>query len=135
MLFTFVPDLENRLRPSQKETQTTFSSSNFSVLSEDPNHSVPKENSQHQSSSVGTDDRVAESKFEDKVHNSALESITTDKELVEMMGKMSNTKDPLSSVRIFHIIDSGGQPQFHESYPFLYDSFLFMCLSFDLTLH
>ena len=134
MLSTFVPDLENRLRPSQQEAQTTFSSSNFSVLSEEPNHSVPQENSQHQSSSVGTDDRVAESKFEDKVHNSALESITTDKELVEMMGQMSNTTDPLSFVRILHIIDSGGQPQFHEILPIFLRQLSFYVFVFRLDI-
>ena len=139
MLSTFVPDLDNRLHATQQESHETLSSSEFSVPSKEPNDSVPQENSQQQPSSDETIERVAESKFEDEVHDSEvdkrLESIKTDKELVEMMGQMSNTTDPLGVVRILHIIDSGGQPQFHEVLPIFYDSFLFMCLSFDLTLH
>ena len=112
MLLTFVPDFENRLHATRQESRTTLSSSDL----------VPQENSQ------------PSSEFEDKVENSALESITTDKELVELMGKMSNTTDPLSSVRILHIIDSGGQPQFHEILPIFIRQLSFYVFVFRLDI-
>ena len=46
-----------------------------------------------------------------------LESIATDKELVELMGQISTTADPVTVFRMLQIIDSGGQPQFHEILP------------------
>ena len=106
MLFSFVPDLENRIRATQQET---LSSSEFSVSSKETNDSVPQDE---------TIDKEAQSKFEKEAHGSEvdkmLEPITTDRELIKMMEQMSNTTDPLTRIRILHIIDSGGQPQFHE---------------------
>ena len=97
---------------------------------------MPPENSQQQPSSDETIDKVAESKFEDEVHDrevdKRLESIKTDKELVEIMGQMSNTTDPLGVVRILHIIDSGGQPQFHEVLPIFLRQLSFYVFVFRL---
>ena len=118
MLLTFVPNIENRLRATQQETQATPSLSE----SNDP---VPQENSQQPSS-----------KFEDEAHGSKvdkmLESITTDKDLVQVMGQLSNTTDPLTSIRILHIIDSGGQPQFHEILPIFLQQLSFYVFVFRL---
>ena len=47
----------------------------------------------------------------------ALESIATDEELVKLMGQISTTVDPVAAFRMLQIIDSGGQPQFHEILP------------------
>ena len=136
MLSTFVPDLDNRLHATQQESHETLSSSEFSVPSKEPNDSVPPENSQQQPSSDEAIERVAESKFEDEVHDSEvderLESIKTDKELVEIMGQMSKTTDPLGVVRILHIIDSGGQPQFHEVLPIFLRQLSFYVFVFRL---
>ena len=136
MLSTVVPDLDNRLHATQQETQKALSSSEFSVPSKEPNDSVPQENSQQQPSSDETIERVAESKFEDEIHDSEvdkrLESITTDKELIKMMGQISTTTDPLSIIRILHIIDSGGQPQFHEILPIFLRQLSFYVFVFRL---
>ena len=136
MLFTFVPDLENRLRATQQETQTTLSKSEFSAPFKKSNDSMPQENSQQQPSSDETIDKVAESKFEDEVRNSEddkmLQSITTDKELITMMGQISTTTNPLSIIRILHIADSGGQPQFHEILPIFLRQLSFYVFVFRL---
>ena len=49
--------------------------------------------------------------------DSILQSISTDEELVKMMDQLSTTIHPLAAFRILQIIDSGGQPQFHEILP------------------
>ena len=46
-----------------------------------------------------------------------LQSISTDEELVKLMDQLSTTVTPLTAFRIIQIIDSGGQPQFHEILP------------------
>ena len=46
-----------------------------------------------------------------------LQSISTDQELVKLMGQLSNTVDPLACFRLIQMIDAGGQPQFHEILP------------------
>ena len=134
MLLTFVPAIENQLRATQQETQTTLSS--FKVPSKEPNASLLVEQSQQQPSSDETTDREPESSFEDGAHYSKvakmLESITTDKELVELMRQLSNTTDPLTSIRILHIIDSGGQPQFHEILPIFLRQLSFYVFVFRL---
>ena len=119
MLFTFVPDLENRLSATQQETQTTCSRSDFSVPFEKPTDSVPQQNSQQQPSSDETIDKT-------------LKSITTDKELITMMGQISTATDPLSIVRVLHIVDSGGQPQFHEILPIFLRQLSFYVFVFRL---
>ena len=56
------------------------------------------------------------SDIDSKVDN-ILQSISTDEELVKMMDQLSTTIHPLAAFRILQIIDSGGQPQFHEILP------------------
>ena len=46
-----------------------------------------------------------------------LQSISTDEELVKLMDQLSTTVAPLTASRVIQIIDSGGQPQFHEILP------------------
>ena len=46
-----------------------------------------------------------------------LESISTDRELVKLMGQLSTTVNPLAFFRLIQMIDAGGQPQFHEILP------------------
>ena len=107
MLFTFVPDIENRLHATQQESRTTLSSSDFSVTSKEPS---------------------------DSSSDKMLESITTDKDLVEVMGQLSNSTDPLTSIRILHIVDSGGQPQFHEILPIFLRQLSFYVFVFRLDI-
>ena len=54
---------------------------------------------------------------DDSKVNDTLESISTDQELVKMMGQLSTTVDPLAFFRLLQMIDAGGQPQFHEILP------------------
>ena len=56
------------------------------------------------------------SDYEDKAER-ILRSISTDEELVKLMDQLSTTVRPLTAFRIIQIIDSGGQPQFHEILP------------------
>ena len=46
-----------------------------------------------------------------------LESISTDRERVKLMGQLSTTVDPLVSFRFIQMIDAENQPQFHEILP------------------
>ena len=46
-----------------------------------------------------------------------LRSISTDRELVMLMGRISTTVDQPASFRLLEIVDAGGQPQFHEILP------------------
>ena len=43
-----------------------------------------------------------------------LQSISTDRELVKLMGQLSTSVDPLACFQLIQMIDAGGQPQFHE---------------------
>ena len=61
-------------------------------------------------------DSSDESDFEDEAEK-ILQSISTDEELVKLMDQLSTTVAPLTAFRIIQIIDSGGQPQFHEILP------------------
>ena len=56
------------------------------------------------------------SDFEDEAEK-ILQSISTDEELVKLMDQLSTNVAPLTTFRIIQIIDSGGQPQFHEILP------------------
>ena len=58
------------------------------------------------------DHRESDSEVDD-----ILQSISTDQELVKLMGQLSTTVDPLACFRLIQMIDAGGQPQFHEILP------------------
>ena len=46
-----------------------------------------------------------------------LQSMSTDRELVMLMDRISTTVDQPASFRLLEIVDAGGQPQFHEILP------------------
>ena len=68
-----------------------------------------------------------------------LESISTDRELVKLMGQLSTTVDPLAFFRLIQMIDAGGQPQFHEILPVFLRNLTFYVFVFwlcdDLAKH
>ena len=66
--------------------------------------------------SSDSSDESDASDFEDEAEK-ILRSISTDEELVKLMDQLSMTVAPLTAFRIIQIIDSGGQPQFHEILP------------------
>ena len=61
-----------------------------------------------------------------------LQSISTDEELVKMMDELSRSVHPLAAFRIIQIIDSGGQPQFHEILPIFLQRLYFYVFVFRL---
>ena len=61
-----------------------------------------------------------------------LESISTDKEIVKLMSQLSTTVDPLASFKLLQIIDTGGQPQFHEILPVFLQNLSFYVFVFRL---
>ena len=61
-----------------------------------------------------------------------LESISTDRELVKLMGQLSTTVDPLAFFRLIQMIDAGGQPQFHEILPVFLQNLSFYVFVFRL---
>ena len=61
-----------------------------------------------------------------------LESISTDRELVKLMGQLSTTVDPLAFFRLLQMIDAGGQPQFHEILPVFLRNLSFYVFVFRL---
>ena len=62
-------------------------------------------------------DDVEPDEASDSEVDDILQSIATDEELVKLRDQLSTTVDPLVAFRILQIIDSGGQPQFHEILP------------------
>ena len=79
-----------------------------SSASESPGVTAPPSDSSDESNA---------SDFEDEAEK-ILQSISTDEELVKLMDQLSTTvAPPLTAFRIIQIIDSGGQPQFHEILP------------------
>ena len=73
----------------------------------------------------------SEESIEDKVDR-FLESISTDEKLVKMMDQLSTTVHPRTAFRILQIIDSGGQPQFHEILPIFMRRLYFYVFVFRL---
>ena len=61
-----------------------------------------------------------------------LESISTDRELVKLMGQLSTTVHPLAFFRLIQMIDAGGQPQFHEILPVFLRNLSFYVFVFRL---
>ena len=64
--------------------------------------------------------------------DSILQSISTDEELVTMMDELSRNVPPRAAFRILQIIDSGGQPQFHEILPIFLRRLYFYVFVFRL---
>ena len=61
-----------------------------------------------------------------------LQSISTDRELVKLMGQLSTTVDLLACFRLIQMIDAGGQPQFHEILPVFLRNLSFYVFVFRL---
>ena len=75
----------------------------------------------------GESDKDIDSEVDD-----ILESISTDRELVKLMGQLSTTVDPLAFFRLLQMIDAGGQPQFHEILPVFLRNLSFYVFVFRL---
>ena len=77
------------------------------------------------------DDGKSDQDIDSEVHD-ILESISTDRELVKLMGQLSTTVDPLAFFRLIQMIDAGGQPQFHEILPVFLRNLSFYVFVFRL---
>ena len=77
------------------------------------------------------DHRESEEDIDSEV-NDVLHSMSTDRELVKLMGQLSTTVDPLACFRLIQMIDAGGQPQFHEILPVFLRNLSFYIFIFRL---
>ena len=100
----------------------------------------PPDQSKHLPSSDQLTSAMAESAISrangsgDSNDSDILQSISINEELVKLMDQLSTTKDPPNRVfRILHIIDSGGQPQFHEILPIFLQKLSFYVFVFRLS--
>ncbi len=108
------------VNPKVRESQTaplTDQGDNASSAPNKSDHTLSASGSHivTDSTSDSSDDSDA-SDYEDEAER-ILQSISTDEELVKLMDQLSTTVAPLTAIRIIQIIDSGGQPQFHEILP------------------
>ena len=81
---------------------------------------------------VSLDPRESDEDIDSEVDD-ILGSISTDRELVKLMGQLSTTvDDPLAFFRLLQMIDAGGQPQFHEILPVFLRNLSFYVFVFRL---
>lgn len=120
-LVTYAPKLTDHLLANQVEenSEHKLESGSCAMYVGDTNSTI--ENIKPTLSSSRSTDNYCSSSlscaFADASDSQAISSIATDEELVKLMDKLSLTTDPLAALRILQIIDSGGQPQFHELLP------------------
>ncbi len=106
-----------KVRESQAATPVSDQGDNTPVVPSQGNNSLSASVS-HILTAPPSDssDESDASDYEDEAER-ILQSISTDEELVKLMDQLSTTVTPLTAFRIIQIIDSGGQPQFHEILP------------------
>ena len=130
-LIAYDPNLLNQISTTQSE---------ISDLKEDTNSesSVTQESSEdvHDLSNHEQPAAAAEysSNKPDNILFEVLHSVTTDDELVNLMDEFSAGENdyPLPALRMLQIIDSGGQPQFHEVLPIFLQRLSFYVFVFRL---
>ena len=140
-LIQSAPDLVSRLlaiRPKEPSSSSVSTVAVSQVQSKDqasPDQGKPPRlDDQPPSASLqpasldhGESDQDIDSEVDD-----ILESISTDRELVKLMGQLSTTVDPLAFFRLIQMIDAGGQPQFHEILPVFLHNLSFYVFVFRL---
>ena len=140
-LIQSAPDLVSRLlatRPKEASSSSDSTVAVSQVQSKDqasPDQGKPPRlDDQPPSASLqpasldhGESDQDIDSEVDD-----ILESISTDRELVKLMGQLSTTVDPLAFFRLIQMIDAGGQPQFHEILPVFLRNLSFYVFVFRL---
>ena len=145
VLINVAPDLVDHLIATQSNEGTTSTNEPISTAAEAQNRSKNQASIEpptfmdnqpplttaecdlsHPLESVSSDEAS-----ETEVDN-ILQSIDTDEELVKLMGQISTTADPVAAFRMLQIIDSGGQPQFHEVLPIILRRLAFYIFVFRL---
>ena len=130
VLINVAPDLVDRLLATQSGDATTSTNEPISTVAEPQVRSKDQASSDLSKPPTFTNDQsplaITESNLfqplesfssDEASETEVLQSVTTDEELVKLMGQLSTTVDPVAAFRLLHIIDSGGQPQFHEILP------------------
>ena len=124
-LITHAPKLVDCLIATRSNDTKLLATNESQAMSDDPNIKLLPDLNQpvdDKSTLASTLTRItapradSSDNHEDDVDN-ILHSLSTDEELVKLMDQLSTTVDPLATFRILQIIDSGGQPQFHEVLP------------------
>ena len=144
-LLQSAPNLKRRLRTARAKVASSSSNQPVStvavsqVQSKDqasPDQSKPPPlDDQPPSASLlepaSLDHRESDEDIDSEVDD-ILQSISTDQELVKLMGQLSTTVDPLACFRLIQMIDAGGQPQFHEILPVFLRNLSFYVFVFRL---
>ena len=140
-LIQSTPDLVSRMLATRRKEASSSSVSTVAVSqvqSKDqasPDQSKPPPlDDQPPSASLqpaSLDDGESDQDIDSEVDD-ILESISTDRELVKLMGQLSTTVDPLAFFRLIQMIDAGGQPQFHEILPVFLRNLSFYVFVFRL---
>ena len=124
-LIKVAPDVVGRLLATQSSEDLTSTESVFSEA--EPQIKSKKVTPEQQAPVISFEPEFSDTKVDD-----ILQSIAIDKELVKLMDQLSTTADPLAAFRMLQIIDSGGQPQFHEILPIFLRRLAFLVFVFRL---
>ena len=140
-LIQSAPDLVSRLLATRRKEASSSSVSTVAVsqvqskdqASPDQGKPPPLDDQPPSASlqPASLDDGESDQDIDSEVDD-ILESISTDRELVKLMGQLSTTVDPLAFFRLVQMIDAGGQPQFHEILPVFLRNLSFYVFVFRL---
>ena len=133
-LLQSAPNLACRLLAARPKQASSSSSQPVSTVASPDQGKPPPLDDQPPSISLepaSLDHRESDEYIDSEVDD-ILESISTDRELVKLMGQLSTTVDPLAFFRLLQIIDAGGQPQFHEILPVFLRNLSFYVFVFRL---
>ena len=140
-LIQSAPDLVSRLLATRRKEASSSSVSSVAVSQVQSKDQAspdqgkpPRLDDQPPSASLqpASLDRGESDEDTDSEVDDILESISTDRELVKLMGQLSTTVDPLAFFRLIQMIDAGGRPQFHEILPIFLQNLSFYVFVFRL---
>ena len=133
-LIAHVPNLVSRLLAAQSDNLSpasihdqTGAIQRTETLSLQPLHVVPPGTSPTSDSLPSNKKQEASS-----INGTALQSVAIDEDLVKLMDRVSATEIPLADFHLLQMIDSGGQPQFHEILPIFMRQLSFYIFVFRL---
>ena len=144
-LLQSAPNLKRRLRAGQAKVASSSSDQPVSTVavsqvqskdqaSPDQGKPPPLDDQPPSASPLepaSLDHRESDEDIDSEVDD-VLHSMSTDRELVKLMGQLSTTVDPLACFRLIQMIDAGGQPQFHEILPVFLRNLSFYVFVFRL---
>ena len=144
-LLQFAPNLKRHLRTARAKVASSSSDQPVSTVAVSQVQSKDKA-SPHQGKPLPLDDQPSSASLLEPASldhgesdedidsdvDDILQSISTDRELVKLMGQLSTTGDPLACFRLIQMIDAGGQPQFHEILPVFLRNLSFYVFVFRL---